>query len=159
MVRLFAWLVAKWGNARGIKDDEYSAAAQGLWTLRDKIRDFDNKKFAPTEEDRQLVGETCNKLVESMRQCGVRRKEWSWASKMLYWLQPKFFPIYDSFVRCELGINGVGKSAYKRIIDCEYHWAMSLEHQFVSGVSDVEPSALLRAIDKHIWLKHKTGRE
>jgi hypothetical protein len=162
-VKSFARQVARWGNIRGIKDDDFPKAAQGLWKLddlREKIHDFDNKKLKPEDsKDREVVCSLVKALVVSMRECGVNSNQWSWASKMLHWLLPTFFPIYDSKVREALCTEGVaksgGESAYKEIIDQEYNWAKNLLIQSGSDADYIEPHTVLRAIDRYIWLKSK----
>lgn len=150
-VRLFAWHVAKWGNIWYY--DMFPAAAQALWNLRTKISVFSGKDFkSANPED---VCYLCSELVGSMCKNGIRSRQWSWASKMLHWLMPDCFPIYDKVVLNGLDIESERETAYREIIGWEYECAKHLESELNSAVGDVEPRKLLRAIDKYIWYSKK----
>src|SRR5689334_4048515 len=47
---------------------------------------------------------------------GLRRREYSWASKVLHWLLPWTVPAYDAYVRRAVGVpDWDGARAYPRV--------------------------------------------
>jgi hypothetical protein len=155
-IKVFAWHIAKWGNIRTYKKKEsesFIAAASGLWELRHEIVPFFHVTFrSDAEPHPEEVCRLWEVLVQAMTKYGIPKQQYSWSSKMLHWLVPTCFPIYDSVIRKRLHISGhFGRRAYREIISTEYDYARSLLDEADSVVGAIEPRTLLRALDKYLW--------
>lgn len=83
---------------------------------------------------------------------GVPRREYSLASKVLYWLLPWRVPVYDSYVRKILGIptSWDHPQAYRQIVHEVFAMTRGSGPE-LEWAGSIEPISPLHAIDKCLW--------
>ena len=145
----FVWDVKKWGRIQGVSLSDRPAAAKALWALRTQIQELKERSFRDVQP--QVVVSLLEELVRTMQREGIRRDEYSWASKILHWLLPSLAPVYDSVVRDAFRLPTIGIRAYSSIVKWEYNCAVRLEPHGEKLFGDIEPRTLLRCIDKYLW--------
>ena len=139
-----------WGEIQGVSRDDYARAAEALWSgpVRSRIREL-KKSTILTAPLGVMVGLE-EAVVRGMLTAGIAKKHYSWASKMLHFLLPATVPIYDSRVRAHLKTTQ-GIDAYRVIAQTARACVGKLVAQEAEIVGVVEPTTLLRAIDKFYW--------
>ncbi len=152
VVEEFVWLIKRWWGIQGVPREIRTIAASALRAL-----DWD-PRWITSEMDLSPQGEQfavdrVAGLVAGMLQRGARRREWSLASKVLHWLMPWRIPVYDSFVKRQLGISQDAdpEKAYRAIVRAEFEMARQLLREDDRWLGDVEPRSPFRALDKYIW--------
>ena len=143
--------IAKWGSLRRwLTEIDLSSAALALWDLRDKVIMLHGKNYYEAGVA-EAVANLYIELIERMRERGIAKAHYSWASKILHWLLPSCAPVYDSLVLKELQIIASGPQAYQQIIAWEYDCAESLQLFANEVLGDIREMTLLAAIDNYLW--------
>jgi len=146
----FVWQVRRWGRIQGPSSDERKPMATALLELDWSSLDFNGEAFMASDEEKALS--YLRDLVDASLSKGVRKRHWSWASKVLHWIVPTKLPVYDLLVRKHLGLGSIeGPPAHSAIIRWEYEAARRLLPHRALVVGPAEPNALLRALDKYLW--------
>ena len=103
--------------------------------------------------DENFAVSTVLRLVSGMNVQGIKRKEFSAASKILHWLMPWRVPIYDRVVRKMLGVPAgpPSEATYRQIVRWEFDAVNGLLSWGDSWLGVSEPKAALRALDKYLW--------
>lgn len=141
--------VNRWGKTRA-SYETWSYAADTLPTLPwYEIRGLETSFSVDRAE---YVVDLCERLVNGIVERGGKRREYSYASKLLHWLWPEQVPVNDTNVRNEwLGVKGQGRDPYRRVVLWMFKRAKALQSFEKEIVGEVEPRTVLRAIDKTVW--------
>jgi hypothetical protein len=139
-----------WGDVVGVPRSAYPKGAGVLWgdPVRGRIRLLRSHTIVTASVDDIVDLEEA--VVWGMRRSGVVRAEYSWASKMLHFLLPATMPVYDSRIRERLGTDD-GIEGYRQIAEHERRCAIALASREAEIVGTIEPTTVLRALDKFYW--------
>ena len=152
-VENFVWFAAKsWGKVQGIKTEARAAAATVLLSMEWSPELF--QEYVPNGEvDENFAVNRVLRLVSGMNEQGIKREEFSAASKILHWLMPWRVPIKDDFVRKMLGVSKghPQEATYRQIVRWEFDAVNELLSGGDSWLGISEPKAALRALDKYLW--------
>jgi len=145
----FVWRIKVWGRIQGVRHTDRPAMVRALLSLD---MDLDSEEDVFSKEEAETVAKRLADLVTASRAEGVKARHFSWSSKILHWLQPRRFPIYDRLVRVHLACDGKDPSeSYRRIVSWQFEAARRLLQDRDAIVGDVHPRTLLRALDKYLW--------
>src|SRR2546422_1525223 len=146
----YAETIRLWGSIQGVARDDYPRAAAVLWgnAVRHRVQGLKDRNIL-TARLSEVVGLE-EAVVDGMASAGIRRRHYSWSSKMLHFLLPATMPVYDSIVREYLG-TAEGVDAYRAIATRAQACVRALAPYEAEVVGHLEPRTLLRAIDKFYW--------
>ena len=146
------WAVKKWGSIQVVWHSDKVYMAQALRTIRFPE---DHSKWTTSQKADWAFTAVCG-LSRAGKEAGVHYYHLSWASKILHWMLPELVPVYDALIRAYLGYGSrAGEQVYRGVVDWEHELASRLTEHRGEIVGDVEPTALLRAIDKFLWIRSK----
>ena len=108
---------------------------------------------SPPPGSEEYAVELVATLVRESIALGVQRREFSLASKVLYWLLPWRIPVYDSFVRSSVDDPGSWDhpEAYALIAKELFGAARQRTAGNSPWMGSFEPRSPLRAFDKWFW--------
>ena len=146
------WTIKSWWGVQGVRHETKSAMAKALITLEWSPDLFEPVDTPPPDAEEYAINRVAT-LVQRSKARGVRRREYSLASKVLHWLQPWQIPVYDSFVRKSLGIPAAWDlpKAYAHIADEVFQAARNVTAANPAWIGSLEPRSPLRAFDKYLW--------
>jgi hypothetical protein len=92
-------------------------------------------------------------VVNDTKKLGGARREYSLASKVLHWLVPWRVPVYDRFVRQQVGVptSCDHPEAYRSVARGLFVLVNQCGSWPATWLGEVGPRCPLRALDKYLW--------
>jgi hypothetical protein len=146
------WTVKSWWGVQGVTTETKGLAARALAEMDWEDAMF-AEEFVVTSDSVKFALDRVWTLTTKMMDLGVKRQEFSLASKVMHWLMPWTVSPYDSFVRKSHGIleRTYPRDAYREILA----WQLKASERLLLGgdswIGDVNPRSPLRALDKYLW--------
>jgi hypothetical protein len=152
VLEALVWKLKSWWGIQGVPAEAKTLMARALAESRWSA-DLFEEPAAVADDAAKYAFDRVSTLVDRCMALGLRRHEFSLASKVLHWLLPWRIPAYDAFVRKSLGIPesddlaGVYRVVTKELLaatreaateDCEW-------------LGPLEPRSPLRGFDKCLW--------
>jgi hypothetical protein len=146
------WTIRIWWGVVGVPKEAKPKMARALAELTAWSPELFESKLDYGPGAARDACKWVDELVSRSRSLGVRRREYSWASKVLHWLMPWRVPAFDRQV-CEL--LGVPKKwdlpqAYRKVTMDVFEMARMTAGE-CNWIGELEPRSQLRALDKYIW--------
>jgi hypothetical protein len=152
VIEALVWTVRSWWGVQGVRSESKVLIAEAL-AAQEWSADLFSEYVGPPSEAIEFACDRVSDLVARSMLLGVRRREFSLASKVLHWLLPWRIPVYDSFVRSYLKIPAGWDhpDAYQKIAAEQFAAAAQLADSSAAWLGSTEPKSYLRAIDKCLW--------
>lgn len=151
-VEALVWTVKSWWGVQGVRSETKGQMAQALARMRWTPDAFD-RAITDGQHPAVVAESLVTTLVDDTIKLGGARREFSLASKVLHWLSPWRVPVYDSFVRGQVGVptswdhpeayRSVARGLFKMLGECGT-WPGS-------WLGEIDPRSPLRALDKYLW--------
>lgn len=143
------WTLKSWWGVQGVATASRRPLAEAIaglgWTeaiLDDRTRPAG--LLGKAEWVEVAVADACAR--------GAARKEFSLVSKVLHWLLPWQVPIYDNYVRAQLGVPEWEQPRTYRVVARRLiTMADDLAAECDEWIGGSEPRSPLRALDKYFW--------
>jgi len=152
VVETFVWTIKSWWGIQGVRSETKTQMAMALAELPWAAELFDEVPRVRDDAETFAV-ERVSDLVSKTGKHGALRREFSLASKALHWLLPWRIPVYDSFVRKQLGVptGWDHPAAYSEIVQGMFRLARKVESKDTTLLYDIGPRSPLRVLDKWLW--------
>lgn len=146
------WTLKSWMGVQGVRSETKRAMGAALASLRWAPSCFEESYLPRGEAETFACAVVADLVVKSMER-GVARREYSLASKVLHWLMPWRVPIYDAFVRAQVGVPEAWDhpAAYRKICDTLFARVHEMSQGDMSWVGTVNPRSRLHGLDKWLW--------
>lgn len=146
------WTLKSWMGVQGVRTETRRAMGAALASLVWTPEHFE-ETYLPPGDAEEFAYASVAELVSASMKLGVPRREYSLASKVLHWLMPWRVPIYDAFVRSEVGVpeSWDHPQAYRRIVDTLFERVREMATSDESWIGPSDPRSLLHALDKWLW--------
>jgi hypothetical protein len=151
VVETLVWTIKSWWGVMGVRSEtkvQMAGALAESLSWSPELFDPVPCRQAAAQDASELVA----LLVSSSIDRGVSRREYSLASKVMHWLLPWRVPVYDSFVRCVLGVPASWDHprAYRMVAEKTFEIASEVDENS-DWFGTVAPLSPLRALDKLMW--------
>lgn len=146
------WTLKSWWGVQGVRLDTKHAMAAALIGLEWAPEHFE-PTYLPAGAAESFAEEVVRNLVARTKTLGAPRSEYSLASKVLHWLMPWRVPVFDAFVRAEVGVptSWDAPAAYRAVVDAVFATARDPADEDSTWAGPTEPRSLLHALDKWLW--------
>lgn len=151
-VEALVWTVKSWWGVQGVRTETKAQMAQALAQMQWTPDAFDGA-VSDSQHPAIVAESLVTMLVDGTIGLGGARREFSLASKVLHWLAPWRVPVYDSFVRDQIGVpaswdhpqaySSVARGVFKMVGECG-GWP-------ACWMGEIGPKSPLRALDKYLW--------
>jgi len=151
-VEALVWTVKGWWGVQGVRSETRAQMAQALAGMGWKQDDFESPAVSG-HGPAAVADELVTKLVNDTLTLGGARREFSLASKVLHWLSPWRVPVYDSFVRSQLGVppSWDHPAAYQMVARGLFDLSKQCSGWNEEWIGSIGPRSPLRALDKYLW--------
>jgi hypothetical protein len=151
-VEALVWTVKSWWGVQGVRTETRAQMAQALAGMKWKKHDFDTPA-ANGQHPAAVADSLVSALVSDTIKLGGARREFSLASKVLHWLAPWRVPVYDSFVRQQVGVptSWDHPEAYRAVARGLFDLVRKCDGWSDEWLGSIGPRAPLRALDKYLW--------
>jgi hypothetical protein len=151
----FIWVVVHHWNVRGVKGEEEATFADALVGLGWSSDQFQVPPRVADDAE-EYAFHLVTTLVDRSYELGLRRREYSLASKVLHWLMPWQIPAYDSYVRKSFRIGEPedsqrNRDTYRLITRRIFADIRDVAAEDPGWLGLVEPKTLVRGFDKYHW--------
>lgn len=152
VVEALVWTLKSWWGVMGVRAETRTLMAEALVLTVDWTPDLFEATTEAGAGVEEFAFDAVSELVSRSVSLGVPRREFSLASKVLYWLLPWRVPVYDSFVRQYLGVPGDWDhpQAYRRIVREVFAMTRDIGPD-LGWVGSVGPMSPLHGLDKCLW--------
>jgi hypothetical protein len=150
IVEEFVWAVKCRWRVLGIRWEERVPFAHALASLDWSANLFDEPLRVADDAEEYAFGRV-TMLVDRSRDLGLRRREFSLASKVLHWLLPWRIPAYDAKIKKLLGVHGEPPNAYRLVTQQLFAYVRELPAEDREWLGPIEPRTPLRGFDKCLW--------
>lgn len=146
------WTLKSWMGVQGVRSDTRRAMGAALSSVRWTPSSFEDS-YLPAGEAEAFACDAVAELVSKSMERGVARREYSLASKVLHWLMPWRVPIYDAFVRSQVGVPDAWDhpAAYRKICDTLFARVREMSESDTTWIGSADPRSLLHGLDKWLW--------
>ena len=146
------WALKSWWGVQGVRSATKRAMGAALANL-DWAPEFFEEKYLPAGQSEAFACEAVRNLVAESMKLGVLRREYSLASKVLHWLMPWRVPIFDAFVRSEVGVPESWDlpDAYRCVCQAVFANVREMADTDTAWMGSSDPQSLLHALDKWLW--------
>jgi hypothetical protein len=149
ILETLVWSLKSWWGVQGVSAASKKPIAEAISGLEWSEAVF-NSPGQPSDD--LGAAERVEIAVAEACRLGAPRKEFSLVSKVLHWLLPWQVPVYDNYVRRELGVpEWEQPRAYRAVARSLIRMARELETEGNEWIGTVDPRSPLRALDKYFW--------
>ena len=143
------WTLKSWWGVQGVSTRSKAPIAQAIARLGWSVHLFEDRTLP---SDGLGLAERVQVAVDESCRLGAPRREFSLISKVLHWLLPWQVPVYDNFVRRQLGVpEWEQPRAYRAVARTLIRLAKELETENTDWVGSSDPRSALRGLDKYFW--------
>jgi hypothetical protein len=144
------WAVKSRWRVLGVRLEEKALFAQALAGLDWSADLFEETSRVPDDAE-EYAFRRVSTLVDRSQELGLRRREFSLASKVLHWLLPWRIPAYDAYIKKSLGVPGEPPRAYRLVTQQLFAWVREADAEDCEWLGSLEPRTPLRGFDKCLW--------